>query len=274
MTPRTALETITPATAREYLAHNVKNRRPKHNRIGQYARDMAAGRWQITGESLKFDRTGNLIDGQNRLYAVIEAGVPVQTYVTRGLAPESQDVMDTGAVRSGADQLTIHGKPSGKNLQAALNAHYGYKSGAITRANADLTGATRLTNAEVIEYAEQHPGLGDAVRDASRYRRGLGLPIGALAVAVYEFGHIDADAAEEFFSRIDAMEFTGPGDDALRVLKRRVDGDRMAGKGRYRLGTALFMLFRTWNAWRTGERIVKLQTGSAERGWAAIPTLR
>ena len=39
------------------------------------------GEWQLTGEVIKLDDEGRVRDGQNRLHAIVEAGVPVRSVV-------------------------------------------------------------------------------------------------------------------------------------------------------------------------------------------------
>ena len=46
---------VTPDTAERWLSKNHNNRNVKRAVVNAYARDMAAGRWQITGEAIKFD---------------------------------------------------------------------------------------------------------------------------------------------------------------------------------------------------------------------------
>ena len=268
------VETISPRTAEDYLARNTKNRNKKPVKIARYARDMASGNWRMTGEAIKFDANGNLIDGQNRLYAVIESKATIRSLVIRGLDASAQDVMDTATPRSGGDQLTIAGHRNGKDLQAAYNAHRGYHSGAVRTAGSDLTSWTRLTNAEVVSYSKLHPDLEGSLDAVIRQKRYFsGFPVGSLTVAWHEFAALDVDDAEDFFDRYVNMRFDGRGS-ALRALKRRTDKDAAERRNRYKLGTALFMLFRTWNAYRSGEDLQKLQIGSAEGGWAQIPDPR
>jgi len=58
---------VTPDQASAWLATNATNNRKISTTIvNQYARDMIAGRWEITGEAIKFDTTGRLIDAALR----------------------------------------------------------------------------------------------------------------------------------------------------------------------------------------------------------------
>lgn len=79
-------EVITPELAQEYLSRNKNNYRKVNNgRVAAYAQDIKAGNWQANGESIKFDKEGNLKDGQHRLSAIIMAGIPVRMMVLRDL---------------------------------------------------------------------------------------------------------------------------------------------------------------------------------------------
>lgn len=79
------LETITPKIAAEYLTRNTSNRNRRPTRIQQYARDMGSGNWPVTGESIKFSETGDLLDGQHRLVACVLSGVSFQTWVAHNV---------------------------------------------------------------------------------------------------------------------------------------------------------------------------------------------
>lgn len=93
-------ETITPEQAAKYLKRNVDNYRTlSRAKVGQYAAEMKAGKWQLNGESIVFDETGKLKDGQHRLAAIMVAKVPVQMTVINGVA-ESVTIYDSGMTRS------------------------------------------------------------------------------------------------------------------------------------------------------------------------------
>src|SRR4051812_45826471 len=93
---------VTPAKAVKWLGLNSPvNRSKKASKIGGYAADMQAGRWNSnTGETIKFDTSGTLIDGQNRLEAVVLANVPVEFDVAYDVPSEAMIVIDSGAART------------------------------------------------------------------------------------------------------------------------------------------------------------------------------
>jgi hypothetical protein len=99
--PRFQIQLVTPALAAEWLEKNTANQRPVGaTTVKMYARDMAAGLWQLTPQGISFNRTGELVDGQHRLHAVILAGVPIEMVVATGFVVEYDSPLDQGRVRS------------------------------------------------------------------------------------------------------------------------------------------------------------------------------
>src|SRR5262245_41386859 len=77
--------TVTPELAHAWLTSNVKNRKLRDEVVKSYARDMVNGNWVITHQGVAFNDKHELIDGQHRLNAIVESGVPVMMLVTFGL---------------------------------------------------------------------------------------------------------------------------------------------------------------------------------------------
>ena len=116
---RAEFETITPEKAEQYLGKNTGNRSYKTAKIAAYARDIASGSFVVTGEAIKFDWTGRLIDGQNRLAAIISAGAPITTLVVRGLDPGSQMYLDS----QGEPELSGGADPAARVLRRRRAGH-------------------------------------------------------------------------------------------------------------------------------------------------------
>ena len=99
---------ITPDIARYLLAnHNGKNRHISEAAVAKYARDMKANRWRDTGERITFDSNGNLVSGQHRLLACIEANTNFTVDIKFGLDPLAREATDTGRSRSAADVFML-----------------------------------------------------------------------------------------------------------------------------------------------------------------------
>ena len=67
-------ERITPEMALEILTHkNFKNRPIKKAQLRRLIKAIKADEWIVTNQGISFDPEGNLLDGQHRLHACIEA---------------------------------------------------------------------------------------------------------------------------------------------------------------------------------------------------------
>lgn len=267
-------ELVTPEIATKYLERNIKNNRSlKRSKIEGYARDIRGGKWIVTGEALKFDVYGRLIDGQNRLHGIIVANEPAAMLVVRGVSEDALVVLDSGTARGAADMLTISGiadKAEAKDIAAIARMYHAYRQGDIKHAATSIGGSVSLTKSELAEAVLEIPDIEFAARYAKKMYSSLRLPVGAFGVAFLEFRKIDEAAAADFFGRIRDGVQLGPGD-PFTTLSRRVTQDLQGANRRVVGGTALFYLFRTWNAWRDGETLSKFQIGSASSGWTPIP---
>jgi hypothetical protein len=151
--PRNEIMDVTPALASQWLENNEGNRRLNWNFISQLARDMKAGRFVCTHQGIAFDIQGRLIDGQHRLWAVLEAEVTVRMRVFFNESPENILHIDGNCPRQMADRMTM-GRTLGtvrSNELATLRAMVG-GIGMVTR---------RRTVQEEIALFEMHR---DAVR--------------------------------------------------------------------------------------------------------------
>lgn len=120
---------ITPSEAAEILEQRNKgNRKIKASKVAQYANAMATGRWKFTPVPLIFEEhTGRLLDGQNRLQAVVTADQPQPFMVCDDAKSDVMVAIDQGASRSPSDHLTTRGIHGGASLAPLLLAVIGYE---------------------------------------------------------------------------------------------------------------------------------------------------
>ena len=101
------LEKITPDVARAYLAVNDNPRDPKKHQVDEFVRIIRAGEFRTLHQGLAFDDHGNLVDGQHRLFAVVEAGIAVHMWVARGLSKLDVQAIDRGMMRNNATVMGV-----------------------------------------------------------------------------------------------------------------------------------------------------------------------
>lgn len=155
---------VTPAMAAEWLERNTRNRPISKHTVTAYARDMRAGNWLVTHQGIAFNRRDELVDGQHRLHAIIEANVTLWTLVTFGLPSGKlkhgmtvMDTVDRGRPRSVADQLKVqHGMKHGTVLAAICSSIASTIVGTRT---------TRMSVGQVLEiYQLWQPGIDHVIR--------------------------------------------------------------------------------------------------------------
>lgn len=107
---RTQIMMVDPAMARAWLGSNFSNnRRLNKERVNFYAKQMAVGQWKLTHQGIAISTTGQLLDGQHRLHAVIQSGATVAMMVTFDLEESAMTEVDNGQARNISQRLRIAG---------------------------------------------------------------------------------------------------------------------------------------------------------------------
>jgi len=124
---------VTPSMAGRWLRENNTHNRPLYEAtIEKYAREMKAGAWTVTSQGIAFADDGTLLDGQQRLSAVVMANIPIKMLVVSGLPRVyrhggdgdlyTQDVIDGQKPRTIGDVLSIgHGVENAAVKMAIIN---------------------------------------------------------------------------------------------------------------------------------------------------------
>lgn len=242
---------ITPEVAQRWLDEsNIHNRSIKPSVVAAYVRDMQNNRWRLTGEPIKFDNQGTLLDGQHRLQAISRLDKSISTFVVFGLDSESQDVMDSGVKRGAADALVFEGTKNANDVSATARL-------ALSMNENRRIVNVKLTNAEVQEYVRANPELPEAI-GALRKSTTRHVPI-TPRVATYAFWvmwRVDPNDAIRFMTSLETLadlDITNP----ILVLHRRLAGTYGANR-KISIEEQLSLVFRAWNYWRRGERLRKL----------------
>lgn len=102
-------EQITPMRAKLLLDTSPGNRSLSRSTVRQYSRMMSEGKWPVTGDTIKIDEHGHLMDGHHRLAACVDSGSGFCTLVAYGVQRGVFAVIDNVRPRRGAD-VFIGGK--------------------------------------------------------------------------------------------------------------------------------------------------------------------
>lgn len=111
---------VTPALAAKWLERNTRNRPLRDAVVLKYASDMRDGKWKVTGDAIAFDKNGAVVNGQHRLWAVLESGKTICMLVVFDLDPDVVYVLDDHFKRKLVD--IIHIAQPGCNIQTKHTA--------------------------------------------------------------------------------------------------------------------------------------------------------
>lgn len=247
-----AVEQVKPATAEEWLGKNTHNRIIRKAVVEAYARDMAAGKWRLSGEAIKFTPEGVLLDGQHRLHAIIKADVPVWMLVVRGIDSGAQEVMDTGAARSAGDALRLRGDTGNyTNLAAAARMAIIYESGRLRSMATE-----KITHSEILAFIDANSDLRYAADLAASWRKAIDIPVSLLTIAIWRLQRIDTEDCLVFFNRLATKTNMRAGDPVLALLNRLTEIRR--NSRRLARADYLSLIFRAWNYDRTNKTVASL----------------
>ena len=259
------IEMVSPETAGDWLRYNKENRPISSTWVRRYANEIKSGRWGINNDAIAFDEHGNLLNGQHRLLAIIEANTPVRCLILRGIPAEAFLTMDIGKRRTFADYLTMDGQANSAMLQSALAWLYKFE-------HETTSTLVRPSYIEMKALLEAHPDIVDSVQAMSTWKI-PGAP-SLYAALHYLFARAAGEeAADEFWERVNSGVGLEAGDPRLKLRERLHVLARSATKPR--TSELAGMAIRAWNAWRAGRnmRSIPLMTRTImdERGVRTAP---
>jgi len=249
---KTEKKTITPAMAAKMLERNVENRPLSQRHVTFLAAEMKSGRWKFNGDTICFSGD-RLIDGQHRLWAVMESGVSIEALVVDGLDDGCFMTKDIGKRRSANDMLH----------NAGYKHVYGLSS-ATMLLNRYLTGRTGsrapIANGELLDTLAEHPEL-EEILLALPKRTLVSKPV--LAVFRYLTGKVDDAASEQFVEKL----LSGVGivkNEPVGVLHGYFLNQQMRAHRQSGPALHLAVCIKAWNATRLGRKVEQLHFRSQE----------
>lgn len=248
---------VTPELAQSYLQRNLEsNRQVNHNRVVQYAKDMKSGAWSTTHQGIAFDTRGRLIDGQHRLLAIVEAGVPVKLSVTKNAPADAFNHVDLGFGRTNSYVLRTSGEPLSDSMSVAVARaiEFGVGTASAKRQSVFELGAIIDKHRNAILFV-----LGD--RQGIPRKLGVAPVLAAMARAYYK--EADRVRLNEFKAVLYSGLVTNPATDcsaiALRDYLKEVSGTSSSLRNEVFLKTQ-----RAIKAFMSKEKLTKIYTPNQE----------
>jgi len=165
---------LTPEEAVRLLEHNTLNRPLNDQHVKRLASQIIDGKWRFNGDTIKFSANGEILDGQHRLWAVVEAKMPIETIIVKGVEKDAFATIDTlRKPRNGADILALNGATKHRAItSAALQWLLRWQRGTLEKYQAPIN---RIENSDIEMAYENNPGIERAVGRVMQLR-GLANP--------------------------------------------------------------------------------------------------
>lgn len=242
---------VTPEWAAEKLARCNGHNRPLSSSWVRIKAAILGGNWHENGETVVFDTGGVLRNGQHRLQAIVEAGVPVPCLVVYGVSPDAFATYDQGKKRGAADVLSLLDFQNASCMAAALTWVRRWEVGQL-----DSTRAWTVPNEQVAEYAARYPELVQSVywaRSRERAAKRL-VPPGQLAFTHWLFTRHDPAAAAEFFRQ--AIDGIGVAENTWEfVIRTRLEAEAGGDRNATQQIEILALMIKAFNFAREGRPV-------------------
>lgn len=244
---------LEPADAAEVLKYNDANRPYSRRHAERLAAEMKAGRWHFTGQPIIFSDKGRLIDGQHRMGACVEAGVPIKCILTFGVPDAAFAHIDVGKKRTASDIFAINGVKDSALVSAAMAAlltmHKPHKD-------------TYLTSAQLYEVYKSHADISDSTwAGRAIHKQRLMQP--ALGVALhYAFALKSRGQADDFFHKLSEGVGLKAKDPIKKLRDKLIENlSRDEKMSRRRIAA---LTIKAWGFYRRGQPTTQLKFGEDE----------
>lgn len=190
---------MTPELATKLLENNQENRPLSSLHVERLTNQIKTGRWKFNGDTVKIAATGDVLDGQHRLWAIIESSRAVETIVVYGIEKDAFSTIDTlRKSRTGGDVLAIAGVKKYRGAVAgALRYLTLYQRGAL---DSQQTPSNKIENSDIEAAYAAHPGMTRAVEQCMGLRHLVNPAV--IACMYYVVSNRNPELADQMISTL------------------------------------------------------------------------
>lgn len=238
-----------PRSKRILDRFNTHNRRKARTSWKRYSKSMTLSRWGATTDPIVFDEHGILLNGQNRLQAIVDSGIPQYFFVLRNFPRDQFQYQDRGRTRSVADTVFTFGNRKSDKEAASISAIMinWDERGDFARNNSHR--APHETEDYYVDNADEIIEAGNFVKLHGIHKVWEKSVAGALCVIL---SRIDKDDAREFLIRTTTGANLPERSPLLRMRNRLITEKAKAKRSQIVVTAALAI--KAWNLWRKGKQ--------------------
>jgi len=239
------IETLTPSQCKNFLERNSHNREVRPATVRLYSKQMKNSEWEINGEPIIIADNGDVMDGQHRMLACIDADIPFTTLVVRNINRSMFHTIDTGKVRNGSDVLTINGLSPEIARTCSTASAFCLTFDAFGTTNSGAHGTYLTTPAKRSDWVLKNQRIitiAEKIHSFGRYRL---LSAGQIAFLWFFMEKQNMDATNDFFEGFLSGANLAENDTRL-ILRTRLESQKSASRkwdARAKMGATI----RAWD---------------------------
>lgn len=258
--PDPEVVTITPEEALIMLDNfNGLNRPVNWDTVKFYEDQMRRNLWQINGEAVIISDEGELLNGQHRLFACVEANKAFKTILVKGIPKEAFKTIDTGKKRTAGDVIAIAAKSAGEaswhatTVASAAGICVEYQRGWLKKKGA---GGAKVSSQEKLSFVEKNPDLIEWVTLARNKKRSVIKGHASIIAAICYLGHKKYEMkAKAFLHSVLSGENLEAKSPMLALQNKFLENSRL----RMHRWEKITYTIVAWNKWVNNEKIIILK---------------
>lgn len=227
---------------------NSRNRPLLNKSAWRLGKQMTGGEFELTGDTIKFSKSGVLLDGQHRLQAAVRQKRALLTHVVFGLDDSVFDVLDQGKKRTPSDVLALCGIADHTQVAGAIRwaaaLKLGKASNDIELTIRDIRKLAQGEMADIVDYVAYGRTINAGFKHSPSFITALTYVIGLRSKAL----------AKAFIHEWTAGARIGRNENFDTLAQRLNVVARQSG-GRVSNTVRAAMVIQMFNAWHAGEVI-------------------
>lgn len=268
-TIRTYVKKITPEYAAILMQHNNLNRPINRITLEDYKSQIQKGLWKLNGEPIIISNDGVLLNGQHRLTAVIETGLPITSVVVEGVENNDFATIDTGRTRTIADIFNIEEIPNANSVGAIITAFFRLNKVDSSSSSKDNLRRLKMSKPELLDFYRKNSSVLQSVyKFAARCHGKLGLmkttEVGALYLYLTRTLNHSEGKVQAFFEQL--FEMTTVTNNTIKILHDTLIKG-MLGKIVLTPSLRNAYIVKTWNSYIKGKELKVLNYNKDREGF-------
>lgn len=247
---------ISPEQAKILLEQNTQNRPLNLPHVRTLAKQMLSGQWRFTGDPIQIGTSGRVLNGQHRLYAIIESGTSQEMFIMYNIPDESFSVMDTGRNRQASDVLAIAGFSDPRVAAATARMLINYQRMFAVATGQAKKGSNPITHQDILDFmnsVDLRPHINKAM---SWYKTQSIYSKAEYAFFYFILGKIDDSKAIQFINAVSSGAMLEP-ESPMYVLRKKLL-DSKINKVPTGAAERFAITIKAWNLFRTGKTLKML----------------